>query len=109
MGRKSGTNSATDTSMQVDCALQTNVTMDNYSSDDIDHVVAIIGWNDDINAWRIKNSWGKDWGDDGLMNLAYGYNNIGFNAAWVTVRNIQKVLPNAVLMGLEAINRGIAM
>ena len=53
----------------------------------IDHIVAIVGWDDtvgDHGVWIIKNSWGVFWGDGGYMLLPYGSNNIGFGAAWVS-------------------------
>lgn len=58
-----------------------------YSSN---HAVAIIGWNDAIQSWLIKNSWGPDWGsncgfgsEEGYMWIRYNSNNIGKRAAWV--------------------------
>ena len=47
------------------------------------HAVSIVGWDDDFSkdnfkitpegdgAWIIKNSWGADWGDNGLFYLSY--------------------------------------
>jgi C1A family cysteine protease len=52
---------------------------------DIDHEIAIIGWDDSLGAWIIKNSWGRDWGEDGYMKLKYNSNYIGFGSSWVTV------------------------
>ncbi|MBL7827008.1 MAG: hypothetical protein JNJ57_10285 [Saprospiraceae bacterium] len=50
------------------------------------HIVAIVGWDDDKQAWLIKNSYGKNWGMNGFKWLRYGSNNIGYSAAWVKVR-----------------------
>lgn len=59
-------------------------TMDDYKSGvfpaslcttDIDHAVAIVGYTKD--AWIIKNSWGKDWGQDGYLYLERGKNACG--------------------------------
>jgi C1A family cysteine protease len=53
------------------------------------HVVLIIGWDDDKThsgghgAWEIKNSWGPDWGRDGFGYVAYGVRDIGDNAMWI--------------------------
>ncbi len=54
----------------------------------INHVVLIIGWDDtkgEKGAWLIKNSWGKDWGEQGFGWVEYGSNNIGLYSAWVDV------------------------
>ncbi|MGY3494366.1 C1 family peptidase [Bradyrhizobium sp. USDA 4502] len=49
----------------------------------VDHEVTMIGWDDGLGAWILKNSWGTSWGDGGYMLLPYGCNNIGFGASWV--------------------------
>lgn len=50
------------------------------------HVILIVGWNDDKSAWLIKNSWGTDWGEDGFMWIKYNSNDIGYGAAWVIAK-----------------------
>lgn len=47
------------------------------NSDDINHIVDIVGWKDDSSIskggyWICKNSWGTEWGYDGFFNLEYG-------------------------------------
>ena len=32
---------------------------------DSNHAVVLVGWDDDVGAWLIKNSWGSDWGEEG--------------------------------------------
>jgi len=67
----------------------------NGKSEDVNHDVAIIGWDDTLKgngvspgAWIVKNSWGTDWGakgtvDAGYIFVPYNRNNIGFGASWV--------------------------
>ena len=49
----------------------------------INHVVLLIGWDDEKEAWLIKNSWGETWGEKGFGWIKYGSNNIGVFAAWI--------------------------
>lgn len=47
------------------------------------HFVVIIGWDDEKQAWLIKNSYGEDWGEKGFGWIKYGSNNIGQWAAFI--------------------------
>ncbi|MFH1502708.1 MAG: C1 family peptidase [Candidatus Eisenbacteria bacterium] len=49
-------------------------------SDQTDHTVLILGWDDTMcgtGAWLIKNSWGQDWGLNGFGWMKYGTCRIG--------------------------------
>jgi cathepsin L len=50
---------------------------------DVNHMMVLIGWDDEKQAWLIKNSWGEAWGEKGYGWVAYGSNNIGLFAAWI--------------------------
>ncbi|HLP58790.1 MAG TPA: C1 family peptidase [Candidatus Deferrimicrobium sp.] len=41
------------------------------------HAVVLVGWDDSKNAWRMKNSWGRSWGESGMMWITYGCCGIG--------------------------------
>ncbi|MBN2515389.1 MAG: Cathepsin L [Deltaproteobacteria bacterium] len=56
------------------------------------HAVVIVGWNDNLGAWRVKNSWGTDWGENGYIWMAYGSNRIGRHTAWVQAKSKYYVL-----------------
>jgi hypothetical protein len=49
----------------------------------VDHAVLLVGWNDTLKAWKIKNSWGTAWGAKGYGWVAYGHYNLGISTAWV--------------------------
>lgn len=36
------------------------------------HCIAVVGYDDDLGAWLIRNSWGRDWGMDGYAWVKYG-------------------------------------
>jgi len=35
------------------------------------HVVVVVGYDDDKNAFKVINSWGKEWGNDGFLWIDY--------------------------------------
>ena len=37
----------------------------------INHIVTLVGWNDADHSWIVKNSWGKNWGEDGYARMLY--------------------------------------
>lgn len=53
-----------------------------YKDSAINHIVLIIGWDNKKQAWLIRNSWGKNWGDDGYGWIKYTTNHIGKHAIW---------------------------
>ena len=65
-------------------------------SDQVNHAVVIVGWDDDLvhaggsGGWIVKNSWGTSWGGPcgygtagGYFTIAYGSANIGQQAAFI--------------------------
>ena len=43
----------------------------------IDHAVQIVGINQAMNYWKVRNSWGSSWGESGYIRLAYGQDTCG--------------------------------
>lgn len=39
--------------------------------EDSNHAISIIGWDDNKNAWLVKNTWGADWANDGCFWVSY--------------------------------------
>jgi len=46
------------------------------------HAVAIVGYDDDQEAWLVKNSWSADWGEGGFFWARYGASGIGAMSTW---------------------------
>ncbi len=63
------------------------------NSRSINHVVMLVGWDDAKGAWLVKNSWGKNWGDEGFAWIKYDSNNIGLFAAWIQPSPINEEMP----------------
>lgn len=59
----------------------------------IDHEVVIVGWDDDLGVWLIRNSWGPEWGENGYMKLRYDRHYVGFGASWLTVAPNNAISP----------------
>lgn len=57
------------------------------TADDLDHAVLMVGYgtSGSKDYWKIKNSWAKDWGEDGYYRIEYGENLCGL--AWDAVHS----------------------
>jgi hypothetical protein len=47
------------------------------------HAIVLIGWDDDQQSWILRNSWGTEWGQNGVGYIRYGCNKIGISANYV--------------------------
>ena len=63
-------------------------TPSNYANPTSNHAVMIVGWDDNKQAWLMRNSWDVSWGDDGYCWINYNTNNIGKRAAWVVAKKV---------------------
>jgi len=48
----------------------------------VDHAVVLVGWGEENGQkyWKIQNSWGPDWGEDGFFRIARGENESGIES-----------------------------
>jgi C1A family cysteine protease len=56
---------------------------------EVNHAIVIIGWDDSMEAWHVKNSWGscdQCWGESGFGWISYEANHVGYCAAWVDMK-----------------------
>ncbi len=59
----------------------------NYAG--VNHIVNLVGWDDNVQhkkgkgVWMLRNSWGKNWGQDGHAVVAYGVARLEENATYV--------------------------
>jgi len=60
------------------------------------HAIVITGWDDNKQAWEIKNSWGTGWGIRGFGKVQYGANLIG--------HHLLAVLADQEALGREALD-----
>lgn len=58
----------------------------NINNQATNHAVQIIGWDDNKQAWLIKNSWGTGWANGGFAWIKYGSNKLGLTNVWGQVR-----------------------
>lgn len=60
------------------------------------HAVRILGWGRDsqgVSYWKVANSWGSSWGDQGFFRIRRGQNECGIETTPVagTVRDSAKI------------------
>lgn len=69
-----------------------------------DHAVQIIGWDDALQAWLIKNSWDKGWGEGGFGWIKYNTNLIGGYATYIEAEYTSDPPPCAVITTATSTN-----
>lgn len=71
----------------------------------VDHIVTLVGWDDSRHAWRIKNSWGIAWGQNGFAWVDYESDMIGYFAVWIEAFPNGYTLPATVQEWLARLER----
>jgi C1A family cysteine protease len=56
----------------------------------INHAVQAVGVDTGAGYWKIRNSWGADWGENGFIRIAYGQNacDITYQSLYTAVANV---------------------
>jgi hypothetical protein len=70
----------------------------------INHAVALVGWDDSQGTngvWFLRNSWGSWWGEEGYMRIEYGVCKVGYAACYVDYPTRTKVEISSGLLGFS--------
>ncbi len=60
-----------------------------------DHVAALVGWNDNggDGYWILRNSWGREWGENGYMRIKYNSAHVACAACYLTFTPERVLVP----------------
>ncbi len=75
------------------------------SKDIVNHAVIITGWDETKRAWRVRNSWGDNFGIKGYAWLQYGANNIAEVTYWADAMPLSATQGN--VRDLKAVDAAI--
>lgn len=70
-------------------SVDTNGVLKGCGNGGINHMVTLTGWDNSINggSWKMKNSWGADWGNAGYAWVKYGCYRIASETAYVVLQD----------------------
>ena len=63
-------------------AYKNGVFDNNDTAAQTNHAIVLVGWDDTKQAWRLRNSWGTGWGENGYMWIAYNCLKVGLYAQY---------------------------
>ncbi len=49
----------------------------------VNHLIVLVGWDDSLGVWHLRNSWGTTWGESGYMRIAWGTSRVGSYTSYV--------------------------
>ncbi len=58
------------------------VCLDPLGNPSINHAVVLVGWDDSLGVWHLRNSWGAGWGE-GYARIVWGTSLVGDRAAYI--------------------------
>ena len=73
---------ATSVSVSDDFYKYIDGVFDYDSKGPINHAVVLVGWDDSLESWILRNSWSERWGMNGYMYIKYNTNSIGTNSVF---------------------------
>lgn len=62
---------------------------------DMDHCVQLVGYDLEAKYWKVRNSWGSSWGENGFIRLPFGVNSCSVAS--------EAVLPTASLVEVDSV------
>jgi hypothetical protein len=71
------------------------------------HCIAVIGYSDELGAWKIRNSWGTGWGEKGYCWIKYGDSGID-SEMWEVIPTLDKPDPEPPTPSPCQLGNGVA-
>jgi C1A family cysteine protease len=64
----------------------------------VNHGIVLVGWDDSLGVWHLRNSWSAGWGESGYMRITYGTSLVGYGASYVDYVSVPQtpLAPNSL-------------